>query len=107
MIYFQIDRTKYMADISFVGSTYNEDRQNFYKYISEVDKYTEGYLRAIIKMQGEIYGNFILEELLINCGIFKNNRHLFDIIYGTAIHHMRHIICPCGLWILWDAAVFC
>ncbi len=60
----EIDRTKYMADISFVGSTYNEDRQNFYKYISEVDKYTEGYLRAIIKMQGEIYGNFILEELL-------------------------------------------
>ena len=60
----EAEKAKYGADISFVGSTYNEDRQNFYKYISEVNKYTEGYLRAIIKMQGEVYGNFILEELL-------------------------------------------
>lgn len=55
---------KYQAEISFVGSTYNEERQNFYKYLSKVDGYTAGYLNAIMEMQKEVYGKFILEELL-------------------------------------------
>ncbi|MDE7015545.1 MAG: glycosyltransferase [Kineothrix sp.] len=55
---------RYSADISFVGSTYNEARQDFFQYIDKVDEYTSGYLQAIMKMQSELYGNFILEELL-------------------------------------------
>lgn len=58
------DKEKYSADISFVGSIYTEDRQDFFKYLDGVNDYTSGYLRAIMKMQGEVYGNFLLEELL-------------------------------------------
>ena len=58
------EKTVFGADISFVGSTYNEDRQDFFKYIDGVNDYTAGYLKAIMKMQGEVYGSFILEELL-------------------------------------------
>ena len=58
------EKTVFGADISFVGSTYNEDRQDFFKHIDGVNDYTAGYLKAIMKMQGEVYGSFILEELL-------------------------------------------
>lgn len=58
------EKREYRSEISFVGSTYTEDRQNFFQYIAKVDDYTAGYLKAIMKMQGEIYGSFILEELL-------------------------------------------
>lgn len=57
-------KERYGAEISFVGSTYREERQDFFQYIKEVNEYTAGYLQAIMKMQGELYGNFILEELL-------------------------------------------
>lgn len=60
----EAERKHYEADISFVGSTYNEERQDFFRYIDGVNEYTAGYLKAIMKMQGEIYGSFILEELL-------------------------------------------
>lgn len=58
------EREQYGAEISFVGSTYHEERQDFFRYISGVNEYTAGYLKAIMKMQGELYGSFILEELL-------------------------------------------
>lgn len=57
-------KERYGSEISFVGSTYNEDRQDFFQYIDGVNEYTSGYLKAIMKMQGELYGSFILEELL-------------------------------------------
>lgn len=60
----ETEKEKYRADISFVGSTYNEEKQDFFKYIEGVNEYTAGYLKAIMKMQGEVYGNFLLEELL-------------------------------------------
>lgn len=55
---------KYESDISFVGSVYQEDRQNFYKYLNNVNYYTAGYLRAIMAAQKDLYGDFILEKLL-------------------------------------------
>ncbi len=54
----------FSADISFVGSTYNEERQDFFRCFDQVSPYTAGYLRAIMEMQKELYGSFILEELL-------------------------------------------
>ncbi len=59
-----VERERYGAEISFVGSTYTEDRQDFFRHIDGVNEYTAGYLKAIMKMQGELYGSFILEELL-------------------------------------------
>lgn len=60
----EAEEKRYGADISFVGSTYNEKRQDFFQLIDGVNDYTSGYLKAIMKMQGELYGSFILEELL-------------------------------------------
>jgi spore maturation protein CgeB len=60
----ETEKKRFRADVSFVGSTYNEERQDFYRHIENVNQYTKGYLKAIMKMQGEIYGSFILEELL-------------------------------------------
>ncbi len=65
---------RYQAEIAFVGSTYREDRQDFYRYIEKVDDYTKGYLKAIMKMQGEMYGSFLLEELLTDNIIQKLQR---------------------------------
>ena len=58
------DGEKYRADLSFVGSTYHEEGQDFFRHFAGVDDYTAGYLTAIMNMQEELYGNFILEELL-------------------------------------------
>lgn len=55
---------QYAAEISFVGSTYNQEKQNFFQYLSQVNDYTAGYLRAIMNMQKEVYGSFLLEGLL-------------------------------------------
>lgn len=54
----------YEADVAFVGSTYQEQRQNFYQLIQNVDAYTKGYLDAIMEMQKNVYGEFLLEHLL-------------------------------------------
>lgn len=58
------EKKYYSGEISFVGSTYTEERQDFFQYIDGVNDYTAGYLKAIMKMQGELYGDFILEDLL-------------------------------------------
>lgn len=55
---------KYGADIAFVGSTYREERQDFFKYLEGVNEYTAGYIRAIMTVQKDLYGEFILEKLL-------------------------------------------
>lgn len=67
----ETDQERYRSEISFVGSTYHEDRQDFYRYIEKVDEYTAGYLKAIMKMQGEVYGSFLLEELLTDTIVQK------------------------------------
>lgn len=63
--------SEYQADISFVGSTYHEEGQDFFHHFAGVDDYTAGYLTAIMSMQEELYGNFILEDLL-NDNILRN-----------------------------------
>lgn len=57
-------KEQYKADISFVGSTYKAERENFFQYLDGLNDYTSGYLRAIMNVQKEIYGSFLLEELL-------------------------------------------
>lgn len=59
-----VNDEKYIGDISFVGSTYQEDRQDFFKHLKKVNAYTKGYLRSIMSVQKELYGDFILEKLL-------------------------------------------
>ncbi len=59
-----IEKERYQADVSFVGSTYQEGNQDFFRYIYQVNDYTAGYLQAIMDMQKDLYGSFLLEELL-------------------------------------------
>ena len=56
-------REKISADVSFVGSLYNEDH-NFYDRLYTISDYTRGYLDSIMAAQQQIYGAFFLEQLL-------------------------------------------
>lgn len=71
----------YTADISFVGSTYKEDRNNFFKYLDGMNDYTKGYVKSIMEVQKELYGNFILENLLTE-NIVHELRRVCPIVKG-------------------------
>lgn len=51
------------ADVSFVGSIYNEEH-NFYERLDKISDFTRGYLDSIMAAQQKVYGSFFLEELL-------------------------------------------
>ena len=54
---------KLCAEVSFVGSIYNEDH-NFYDRLDRISDFTRGYLDSIMAAQQKVYGSFFLEELL-------------------------------------------
>jgi len=54
---------KFSAEVSFVGSLYNEDH-NFFDRLKGINQYTKGYLDAIMDAQLKIYGYNFIEELL-------------------------------------------
>lgn len=56
-------REKISSDVSFIGSLYNEEH-NFYDRLTGISDYTRGYLDSIMTAQQQIYGEFILEDLL-------------------------------------------
>lgn len=55
---------KFEADISFVGSLYNEKYNLYERMYSNLSDYTKGYLDAIMGAQRNVYGYFFLENLL-------------------------------------------
>lgn len=55
---------RYVADISFVGSLYDEDKHRLYDRFKGIAPYAKGYLDAVIQAQKRIYGyNFVREVL--------------------------------------------
>lgn len=52
------------ADVSFVGTMYNEKHNLYSRYEEKLDSYTRGYLEGIMQAQRRIYGYYFLEELL-------------------------------------------
>lgn len=58
------EETKLKADISFVGSLYNEEHNFFERLSSGISGYTKGYLEGLMAAQQKLYGCFLLEELL-------------------------------------------
>lgn len=54
----------YRAQISFIGSTYQEKKHRLYDKLKDVSMYTKGYLDGCVQMQKRIYGAFLLEEAL-------------------------------------------
>lgn len=58
------EREFYQTEIAFVGSTYFERKNRFYERLRSVCDYTKGYLEGCIQMQKQIYGEFLLEQML-------------------------------------------
>lgn len=54
----------YDAQISFVGSTYMEKRNQLFRRLQGVSPYVRGYLEGTMKAQKEIYGALFLENML-------------------------------------------
>lgn len=57
------DSARLSADVSFVGSLYNENH-NLYDSLQGISSYTKGYLDAIMQAQSHVYGYNFLEECL-------------------------------------------
>ncbi|MCI6064519.1 DUF3880 domain-containing protein [bacterium] len=57
------DHEKLSAEVSFVGSLYNEDH-NFFDRLTTINDYTRGYLDAIMEAQLKVYGYNFIEDLL-------------------------------------------
>lgn len=57
------DRDKLSADVSFVGSLYNEDH-NFFDRLTGINDYARGYLDAIMEAQLKVQGYNFIEEVL-------------------------------------------
>ena len=58
------DRQRFEADVSFVGSLYNEDHNIFDRMYEKLDDYTRGYLDSIMRSQLQVQGYNFIEELL-------------------------------------------
>lgn len=54
---------RYLSDISFVGSLYNEDHTIFDR-MTGLSDYAKGYLDAIMEAQLKVYGCYFIEEVL-------------------------------------------
>lgn len=57
-------KKKYQADVSFVGSLYDEPKHRIYDKFNNISPYARGYLDAIVKAQKNIYGYNFLKKLL-------------------------------------------
>lgn len=55
------ERQKYTAEVSFVGNLYESQIQNI---LAPMDEYTQGYITALMESQTQIYGYYMLDELL-------------------------------------------
>lgn len=58
------DKERFFADVSFVGSLYNEDHNIFDRMYEKLDSYTKGYLDSIMRAQLKISGYNFIEEML-------------------------------------------
>ncbi|TCL54022.1 spore maturation protein CgeB [Kineothrix alysoides] len=64
MIPTEEQKTKYTTDIAFVGSTYNEKKNQLYNLTEGVSEFAKGYMDGIIQAQKRIYGKFIIDKML-------------------------------------------
>lgn len=60
----KVQEERFCSDVSFVGSTYQENRQDFFGLIKDINPYASGYLDAVINMQKDVYGSFFLDKVL-------------------------------------------
>lgn len=60
------DETKeaYETPISFIGSTYTENRFSGYKGLNYLDDYSKGYVDGLMQAQKRVYGSLLLEDIM-------------------------------------------
>lgn len=78
------DKERLQAEISFVGSLYNEEH-NLYDSLTELSPYTKGFLEGLLKAQSKVYGYNFIEECLTPSIIedMQNNAHYKKNIDGV------------------------
>lgn len=67
------DLSDYVCDVSFVGSMYNKNSYDeVYEHLPE---YLRGYFDAVMKMQMNIYGDYMIDDMLDAKVIGELNKH--------------------------------
>ncbi len=61
---------KYAAEVSFVGKLYENILPEL---MSPLDDYTKGYLQAVITVQSQLYGSFLLDKLIMESMVNNMN----------------------------------
>lgn len=67
------DLKKYDCDISFVGSMYNKN--SYDEVYDHLPEYLQGYFDAVMKMQMNIYGEYLLDDMLDSRTVNELNKH--------------------------------
>lgn len=55
------EQKQYTAEVSFVGNLYESQIQSI---LAPMNEYTQGYLEALMEAQSQVYGYYMLDELL-------------------------------------------
>ncbi|MCM1568369.1 MAG: DUF3880 domain-containing protein [Roseburia sp.] len=83
------DVRKYGAQVSFVGSLYESRMQDLRAL---ADEYTRGFLDAAMAVQQQIYGCYLLEELVTEEMVAQFNRYVQEKHPGTPFHLLREAL---------------
>ena len=67
------DLAEYDCDISFIGSMYNKN--SYDEVYDHLPEYLQGYFDAVMKMQMNIYGEYLLDDMLDSKTVNELNRH--------------------------------
>lgn len=67
------DLVEYDCDISFIGSMYNKN--SYDEVYDHLPEYLQGYFDAVMKMQMNIYGEYLLDDMLDSKTVNELNRH--------------------------------
>lgn len=78
------------ADVSFVGSLYNE-KHNLYDRFSDLPPYVKGYLEGIMKAQRKIYGQLFLEDCLTDEIITELQKNIPLETSGDGFETLRYL----------------
>lgn len=65
-------RTEFNCDVSFVGSLYNEKKHSLYDRLYDgLDDYMKGYLDALVRVNFDLYGIDMLQQVINDENIIK------------------------------------
>lgn len=66
------DKELFSAEVGLVASLYNEEHNLYDRMAGKLDDYTKGYLEGAMQAQKNLFGGFILEDILQNKEIVQS-----------------------------------